>query len=80
MRQCSHVEIEVSCDTDFIHQGLRNTLVLSLQQSHKSQVMWNEPQNAGVITCRTFAGVLHGHIIDDILIPYLRASGFYRAV
>lgn len=65
---------------DFIHLGPYNTSVLRSQQSHRCEVVWNEPQDVSVITCRRYVGVLHSHIIDDRLIPYFRASGFYGAI
>lgn len=65
---------------DFIHPEPHDTLVLHLQHSHRSQVVWNEPQNGGVIICQRSAGLLYVHVIDDRFIPYLRVSGFYKAV
>lgn len=73
--------MEASRDNrDFINLGPCDTSMLRLQHSYRSQVVWNEPQDAGIITCRRSIGVLRGHVIDDRLIPYFHASRFYVAI
>lgn len=61
----------------FINPGPHDTSVLHLYHSYRSKMVWNEPHDTSVITCRRSIGVLHGHNIDDRLIPYLCTSGFY---